>query len=206
MPWEHCGWTVLDDQVCPDCGLDKEGWTIQLNRTRQFVISLPRQAKTKLATLHLMGRHADEAPLASVAFKVRSAAGRLHRGELDAAGEARVQKVAPGQARLELPGYVASDFRSGVLTFTLVEGDNQHTLVLSGEAEVNQEDQAQALQEAAAEGAPFCEECNQPPAGMDEADQAQALQEAAAEGAPFCEECQKAKRSPRRRRRAAARR
>ena len=79
--------------------------------------------------------------------------------------------------------------------------------------------QAQALQQAARTGAPFCEECEkarqaqqqQPPAPVakkspiesadpaqfpashDQDAQAHALEVAAAEGVPFCEECEKAR-------------
>jgi hypothetical protein len=72
--------------------------------------------------------------------------------------------------------------------------------------------QAQALREAAADGVPFCEECEKarraqpsapPPlaaeseevARVDAAAQAQALREAARAGLPFCEECEKARRA-----------
>jgi hypothetical protein len=69
--------------------------------------------------------------------------------------------------------------------------------------------QAVAMRQAAAEGLPFCEECEKarlaelasskaeatpdPYADTDVAAQAAVMQQAAADGAPFCEECERAR-------------
>ena len=69
--------------------------------------------------------------------------------------------------------------------------------------------QATAMRQAAAEGLPFCEECEKarqaelavsqaaplpdPYVGVDVAAQAAAMQQAAVDGVPFCEECEKAR-------------
>ena len=63
--------------------------------------------------------------------------------------------------------------------------------------------EAEALEEAAEEGATFCEDCAQEAedtevvdealAGVDDAEQAAALENAANDGTPFCEECEKQK-------------
>jgi hypothetical protein len=39
MPWDHCDVEfVLDDEACPKCGVTKDAWTVQVEKTRHLVI------------------------------------------------------------------------------------------------------------------------------------------------------------------------
>ncbi|RMG17057.1 MAG: hypothetical protein D6731_04785 [Planctomycetota bacterium] len=101
MPWQHCGRTMMDDEVCRTCGISKPKWTLKLDRTRLFAL------------------------------------GKRHEGD-------------------ELL-------------------------------------QAEALREAAKNGAPFCEKCEEYERAR-QAEQAKALEQASRDGTPFCEDCEEAQR------------
>jgi hypothetical protein len=39
MPWEHCGESINEDHFrCPECGVSKGAWTIQVDQTRLFAL------------------------------------------------------------------------------------------------------------------------------------------------------------------------
>lgn len=47
MPWDHCNVEfILDDERCPECGLEKANWTVQVDRTRELRIRRPRREVT----------------------------------------------------------------------------------------------------------------------------------------------------------------
>jgi hypothetical protein len=47
MPWDHCEVEfILDDEPCPSCGLTKAAWSVQIDKTREFVVGT-KQPKIK---------------------------------------------------------------------------------------------------------------------------------------------------------------
>jgi hypothetical protein len=101
VPWTHCeNQFLLDDEPCPTCGLAKEDWTIQPDRTRDFVIS--RKARPSRVRLQVRLVDSAGAPLAGEPYRITLADGRVVEGVTSADGQVDLEDVAPGLARIEV--------------------------------------------------------------------------------------------------------
>lgn len=99
MPWNHCDVAfILDDEDCPACGVNKAAWTVQVDKTRNLVISLPR-GWVELQLVDKAGL-----PRAGVPFEVHLANGTRKRGELDAEGVVKLTSLAPGPLDVRFDG------------------------------------------------------------------------------------------------------
>lgn len=102
MPWAHCGLEfILDDEPCPTCGVDKVDWTVQVDKTRTFVVG--RGAKRD-PWLDVALRDAAGRPAAGRAYRVELADGRVVDGALDEHGRARIERPVAGECHVAFPG------------------------------------------------------------------------------------------------------
>lgn len=59
MPWDHCGASIFDNQVCPTCGQSKPRYTVRRERTRVFQVASPvPDASAQATALRAAHRHA----------------------------------------------------------------------------------------------------------------------------------------------------
>lgn len=99
MPWEHCGAEILDDQLCPSCGVSKDAWTIEWNATRVFKVQRTGQKKHFLRLLLVDGAGA---PVAGEPFSARLPDESVVEGALDDFGTAKLA-ATPGRALVCFP-------------------------------------------------------------------------------------------------------
>lgn len=84
MPWEHCGQQVLDDSTCPGCGITKQQWTVEWNRTRTFTVG------AGASRLKLILQDADGDPIPNAAWEAELPDGTKLTGQLDAQGSGKI--------------------------------------------------------------------------------------------------------------------
>ena len=101
MPWSHCDVAfILDDEVCPKCGSNKDAWTVQIEKTRQLIIG--RRKKTK-ASIDIELRTPKGEPDAGREYRATFANGRVKRGKLDEQGRAHFKQLYPGPVEVVFP-------------------------------------------------------------------------------------------------------
>lgn len=103
MPWDHCGNTINDDDLCPGCGLSKQNWTIEFDVTRSFKVT--RRHVAKFALLD----DDDEEPLPQASYRVRFPEGTEREGRVDEYGYAKEPAPAAGTYELILPRVAPGD-------------------------------------------------------------------------------------------------
>jgi len=119
MPWEHCGQSILDEDDCPSCGIDKTSWTVEFNVTRTFQV---RRKKGGQEVLRLLLLDAEERPVANEPYAATLPNGERVRGSLDEYGAAKVESAEAGKCVIEFPNRSAADVQHAG-GGTLVPGD-----------------------------------------------------------------------------------
>lgn len=98
MPWSHCDIPfLLDSENCTSCGFSKAEWTVEFERTRQFVVTTQRY----WIELELVGPTGEA--VGGEAYRVTTGKGKTIEGSLDEKGFARVERVGKAPCQVSFP-------------------------------------------------------------------------------------------------------
>lgn len=101
MVWAHCqSKEILDDARCPVCGMSKAEWTVHLDATRVFKVSVGKSKARATTWLEVLVLDRDGNPLrGSSSLRVDLPDGRWVTQQLQD-GLCRLEGIAPGACRV----------------------------------------------------------------------------------------------------------
>lgn len=136
MPWSHCGnEVILDDETCPTCAGRKPDWTVEVERTRTLRLGSKKKRDELTGWLELELQDGVGLPVAGHSVEVTLPNGARRAGTTDEAGRLRLEKLPPGECRVELPGrrHLAGRWLPGQGDGADLPVDARHLLVLDAE-------------------------------------------------------------------------